>query len=273
MTDHSGYPDAKHTATQHGANGSISHKRKRDPLEQDISTSRPSPGDDPRMANYRVSESASDTADQSTASFLAAHNASTTTDEDLRQSASTSMDLSALGHNSTEEHDQQHNTQHHNQKHQQRPEHSLHPNGRASIPSASDTAAAALSHYSMTVPQATELSFQTQGSAGSANSVPTGNDGGQQINSSYGLSDPHSGVEHSQPHGMSDYSIEAALKASTHGSQMPIVGESPPHPTTPGRKPTVGSDEWNKIRRDNHKEGLFYFLNGLLYICLYTLQY
>ena len=263
MADHSGYSEAKDAGTQPSANGSISHKRKRDPLDQDILASRPSPGEDPRMANYRVSDSTSDAADQSTASFLAAHNANTSADEDLRQSANASIDFSGLGQNSTVEHGQQQNLQDHNE--QQRPEHGLHPNGRAAAPSASDTAAAALSHYSMTVPQATELSFQTQGSSGGASSGPAGNDNGRQINSSYGLNDQQNSIQQSHPHGMSDYSIEAALKAGTHATQMPIAGDSPPQPTTPGRKPTVGSDEWNKIRRDNHKEGLYHVLTFLLF--------
>ena len=258
MTDHAGYPDTKDTITQHSANGTIDHKRKRDLLDQEIST-RPSPGEGSRMATYRVSDSDTNAADQSTASFLASHNVSASTEDGLRQSANNSIDFSNLGQNSTVEHDQQHVPQRQNQQSQEEREHGLPLNGRANIPSASDTAAAALSHYSMTVPQATELSFQTQGSAGGASNGPPGNDSGRQMNSSFGLGDQHNSVQHGHSHGMSDYSIEVALKAGTHASQMPVGGESPPDSTTPGRKPTVGSDEWNKIRRDNHKEGQFVF--------------
>lgn len=264
MTDHAGYPDAKDTVTQHNTNGSIDHKRKRDLLDQETS-SRPSPSEGPRMANYRVSESATNAADPSTASFLSTHHVTATTEDGLRQSASNSIDFSSLGQNSTVEHDQEHAHQRQNpQPHEER-DHGLHPNGRANIPSASDTAAAALSHYSMTVPQATELSFQTQGSAGGASTGPPGSDSGRQINSSFGLGDQHNSVPHGHSHGMSDYSIEVALKAGTHTTQMPVGGESPPDPTTSGRKPTVGSDEWNKIRRDNHKEGQFMYSELKLY--------
>ena len=254
MTDHAVYPGAKETAIQHSTNGSIDHKRKRDLLDQETLT-RPSPSEGPKVAIYRVSESSSSAADQSTASFLTTHHVAAATEDGLRQSANNSIDFSNLGQNSTVEHDSEHVPQRQTLQPQDERDHGLPPNGRANIPSASDTAAAALSHFSMTVPQATELSFQTQGSAGGATSGPHGNESGSQINSSFGLGDQHNSVPHGHSHGMSDYSIEVALKAGTHATQMPVGGESPPDSTTPGRKPTVGSDEWNKIRRDNHKEG------------------
>jgi hypothetical protein len=95
-----------------------------------------------------------------------------------------------------------------------------HPNG-GNAPSASDTAAAALSHYQMG--GAGDASFQTQGSAADA---------------SFGMAD-------------SSYTLDQ-LKDST--SQGPTSQQSPTGATS-SSKPPVGSDEWHKVRRDNHKEG------------------
>ncbi|KAE9973145.1 hypothetical protein EG328_004598 [Venturia inaequalis] len=83
---------------------------------------------------------------------------------------------------------------------------------------ASDTAAAALSHYQMA-----DQSFQSQGSTGDA------------------------------PYGDATY-IDHQLKENSPSQQGqgPVSGHSPSG-NTPG-KPTVGSDEWHKVRRDNHKE-------------------
>ena len=256
MTDHAGYVDAKEHLVHHsGTNGTLSHKRKREALDPEISNPRASPGNGSKLPGFRTGggNETGDMTDQTTATYLAAHNASAAMDEELQQSANTSIDFSALAQNNAGEHDQHHEPHNHHNRHQHPSDNDLHPNGRATVSSASDTAAAALSHYSMTVPQATELSFQTQSTPGSG--APGDGDGNRQLNSSYGMSEQHNSVQHGHAHGMSDFSIEAALKAGTHASQMPVPGESPPQSTTPGRKPTVGSDEWNKIRRDNHKEG------------------
>lgn len=94
--------------------------------------------------------------------------------------------------------------------------------GQMPSASATDTAAAALSHYQMG-----DQSFQSQGSTGDA---PYGD-------TSY---IDHSLKEHSPSQGQ---------------GQGPVSGHSPTG-NTPG-KPTVGSDEWHKVRRDNHKEGTF----------------
>lgn len=88
----------------------------------------------------------------------------------------------------------------------------------------SDTAAAALTAYNgMTVPQPTEMSFQNQPTAGDHGSFDMGGD------HSFGL---------------------GALKdPSTQG------GSTSPTQGTPHNKPAVGSEEWHRVRRDNHKEG------------------
>lgn len=135
-----------------------------------------------------------DLSDQATASFLAAHNASN--DDDMQQ------------------------------------QFDVHQNGGAT--NAPDTAAAALAYHQMTVPQATELSFQPQASSG---------DG-----SSFGMGD-----HHQQQQGMQDFSLEA-LKAATSGSRGGQSAGNDSPPSTSAHKPPVGSEEWHKVRRDNHKE-------------------
>jgi transcriptional regulator CBF1 len=143
---------------------------------------------------------ASDLSDQATASFLAAHNASANED-DMQQ------------------------------------QFDVHQNGGASTSSVGDTAAAALAYvgHQMTVPQATELSFQPQG-AGEGSSFSIGDHHGQQQS------------------GMQDFSLEA-LKAATQTSRSAQASNNESPPTTGGHKPPVGSEEWHKVRRDNHKEG------------------
>lgn len=83
---------------------------------------------------------------------------------------------------------------------------------------ASSTAAAALAgiYPTMTIPQPTDVSFATQGS--DQNQESSFMDNSQQGNDSF--------MESSTPSG--------------RGS---------------GNKPAVGSDEWHKVRKDNHKEG------------------
>jgi hypothetical protein len=139
----------------------------------------------------------SDLTDQATASYLVAHNASAN-DDDMQQ------------------------------------QFDVHQNGGAN--NAPDTAAAALAYHQMTVPQATELSFQPQVSAG---------DG-----SSFGMGD-----HHQQQQGMQDFSLEA-LKAATSGSRAGQSAGNDSPPSTGAHKPAVGTEEWHKVRRDNHKEGM-----------------
>ena len=81
------------------------------------------------------------------------------------------------------------------------------------------TAAAALAgiYPTMTIPQPTDVSFATQGSDTDRNAESSFMDNSQQDNSY---------MENSTPSGRSS-----------------------------GSKPAVGSDEWHKVRKDNHKEG------------------
>lgn len=96
----------------------------------------------------------------------------------------------------------------------------VHPNGGQPTGPA-DTAAAALSHYQMGAVD--NNSFQTQGSAADA---------------SFSLDSQSFAVDQ--------------LKDS--------AGQGGPTQQSPtgagGSKPPVGSEEWHKVRRDNHKEGM-----------------
>jgi transcriptional regulator CBF1 len=108
----------------------------------------------------------------------------------------------------------------------------LNQNGNSAAVSAADTASAAL-HVQMNVPQPTELSFQTQ-TSGSENERP--------LSSSFGMGD-HG--QQTTPHGIPSFDADY-MKTAHPGSG----GES-----SPTSKPQVGSEEWHKVRRDNHKEG------------------
>ncbi|KAF1961173.1 hypothetical protein CC80DRAFT_513142 [Byssothecium circinans] len=110
----------------------------------------------------------------------------------------------------------------------------VHQNGGASTASVGDTAAAALAYHQMTVPQPTELSFQPQGSGGDGSSFNMGD-------------------HHQQQAAMQDFSLEA-LKAATSTSRGGQATGNDSPPTTSTHKPQVGTDEWHKVRRDNHKE-------------------
>lgn len=112
------------------------------------------------------------------------------------------------------------------------PSFDVHHNGASNPSSVGDTAAAALAYHQMTVPQPTELQFQAQNSG----------DG------SFGMAD------HSQPQtGMQDFSLEA-LKAATQSGRSAQAASSDSPPQSSSHKPQVGTEEWHKVRRDNHKE-------------------
>jgi hypothetical protein len=97
--------------------------------------------------------------------------------------------------------------------------HQGHLDGHNGSAEHASTAAAALAgiYPTMTVPQPTDVSFATQGSDSDRNAESSFLDNSQQQDSF---------MENSTPSG--------------RGS---------------GNKPAVGSDEWHKVRKDNHKEG------------------
>ena len=73
-----------------------------------------------------------------------------------------------------------------------------------------------------------------------------------QLPSSFDLSDPST-----QPGQASPYIMVPGYKPSQENGQPGSSGQETSN-GTPG-KPTVGSDEWQKLRRDNHKEGKVVF--------------
>lgn len=100
------------------------------------------------------------------------------------------------------------------------------------------TAAAALAGImpQLTVPQPTEISFV---------STASGTDADRQLDSSFDLggeNNPNHNVQGS-PYGMGGF--QGTATQVQNASDVPNGGP----------KPAVGSDEWHKVRRDNHKEG------------------
>ncbi len=105
----------------------------------------------------------------------------------------------------------------------------------------SNTAAAALAAGilpQLTVPQPTELSFVSTGSGTE--------DGDQQLDTSFNLGGQENGQNHhtqGTPYNLGNFQGTAAQVQAARDS------------ANAGSKPAVGSDEWHKVRRDNHKEG------------------
>lgn len=103
------------------------------------------------------------------------------------------------------------------------------------------TAAAALAANmpQLTVPQPTELSFP---------STASGNDPDRPLESSFEMGGGSDGDQnhHNQGnhYGLEPYQGNAGMEPQSARSQE---GN--------GVKPAVGTDEWHKVRRDNHKEG------------------
>lgn len=123
--------------------------------------------------------------------------------------------------------------------------HAHHNMGHQPVQSASDTAAAAMAQYhTMTVPQSTEQSFLNQandqgGDRSQQTSLDQGNLGGQQRTSSFG------DFDHNVPHELAPAPPNGAGSPTGKGANN---GQGNP-------KPQVGTEEWHKVRRDNHKEG------------------
>lgn len=160
------------------------------------------------------------------------------TDDDGMDNTDAGMDFAAVlaQHNAdnNDTADQQQNDMQHQQQMQQQ---------QGTGQNASDTAAAAMAQYhTMTVPQSTEQSFMAQntGVAGDGQaSAGEGGSGGQQRTSSFDEFD----VDNTSP-----------AQTSPNGDTSPTSAPTSANPLGPP-KPTVGSEEWHKVRRDNHKEG------------------
>ncbi|KAK1055723.1 basic helix-loop-helix protein [Friedmanniomyces endolithicus] len=132
---------------------------------------------------------------------------------------------------------QQHQQHHHQTPQQQQQQQSrinrpLHA-GQQQHPS--DTAAAAMAQYhTMTIPQSTEQAFMRNTS--------DVRDGGE------GASTPDPASRAQRMSGFHDQ--------KDGEQQSPSGGDTSPNgaPGSGGPKPAVGTDEWHKVRRDNHKE-------------------
>ena len=100
--------------------------------------------------------------------------------------------------------------------------------------SMSNTAAVALNTNPLS-PDAPSISFNSSG---------TGPDPNQQL-SSFDMSDPSTQPTQSSPYMMGAYKPQDSTQGNT--------GRESTNGTS--NKPVVGTDEWHKLRRDNHKEG------------------
>lgn len=103
------------------------------------------------------------------------------------------------------------------------------PNGDPNPTDATSTAAAALAgiYPTMTVPQPTDLSFA---------SAASGDGDRSNLDPSFGMG------ENDQANQSFDIDSMGANGQSATGGSL-------------GQKPAVGSEEWHRVRRDNHKEG------------------
>lgn len=120
-------------------------------------------------------------------------------------------------------HPQHHIQPSHNQRRSQ-------SHGHGAGQSATDTATAALAQFhTMTVPQPTENTFMSQPTDGGDRVSATPAEGTNQRTGSFGEADAANGSS-----------------SSPTGNAQLMSG-----------KPTVGSEEWHKVRRDNHKEGKY----------------
>ena len=103
------------------------------------------------------------------------------------------------------------------------------------------TAAAALAANmpQLTVPRPTELSFPSSGS---------GTDADRYMDSSFDMAGGSDGDHHQHRHTQgTPYNLDAYQGDGNVPAQSSDGGG--------GAKPAVGTDEWHKVRRDNHKEG------------------
>ena len=108
---------------------------------------------------------------------------------------------------------------------------------------ATSTAAAALAANGLSQPG--EMSFMSTGS---------GTDG-DQVGSSFDMGMGAGGQsQHAGPYSLQNFSGQPTTTAQVQAARDAIHGN--------GTKPVVGSEEWHKVRKDNHKEGKSIFQSG-----------
>jgi hypothetical protein len=205
---------------------SLAHKRKRDSLDHDVNHAPPASSD-----------------------F-----------KDFRASPTGQVDYESPFLHSSHENDMpphfadalvQHNAGDHGVHDHSMHDHNVHVPGPSNGQSASETANAAL-HYSMGVPQNHDESFLSHTDphreSSATFSLETGP--GQQGSEAYGeFAGLEQLKENPQPRPQQQQQ-QAQPQTSVLGTT-----EGSPSATPSGLKPAVGTDEWHKVRRDNHKEG------------------
>ncbi|KAL8690908.1 MAG: hypothetical protein Q9218_003760 [Villophora microphyllina] len=106
----------------------------------------------------------------------------------------------------------------------------------------SSTATAALAGImpQMTIPQPTDMSFASTASASNA-------DGDRPFDSSFDMGGEDGHGQHNQGPQYNINSFPGSTAAQVQAARENSNGGT-------GHKPSVGTDEWHKVRRDNHKE-------------------
>lgn len=117
----------------------------------------------------------------------------------------------------------------------------------------SSTAAAALAAH-LGVPENSTLSFVSSG---------TGTDGDRQMDTSFDLGGADGIQNH---HNQSLYNLPPFTSVGGTAAQVQAAREASNGGAV---KPAVGTDEWHKVRRDNHKEGSLSQSTSLLYADTY----
>lgn len=107
----------------------------------------------------------------------------------------------------------------------------------------SSTATAALAGIipQMNIPQATDMSFASAATA-------SNNDGDRAYDSSFDMGGENGQGQHGQGQQYSMSTFPGNTAAQVQAARENSNGAT-------GHKPSVGTDEWHKVRRDNHKEG------------------
>jgi bHLH factor len=196
------------------------NKRKRQSLDEGAMRPAPAtPYSRPQSSGNTGANEYNVNNDHSGAAFLA-HAASGAGEEDIQHGAAGALDFGQLA---------QHGTTDPN----------LQPNGGTNTTAATDTAAAALQYpvHQIQVPQSTEMTFQNQAS-------PPSGEGDRQM-----MADPNSRRQTLEQ--MDFEHLKAAMGGVSQNAASPPATSAN---ATPSSKPPVGSDEWHKIRKDNHKE-------------------
>lgn len=173
--------------------------------------------------------------------------------DEVMEHTESGLDFAAVlsaHNNDSGEHDQQHQHDQHQLQLQHQHEQSLineqhHGLPGQGGPSASDTAAAAMAQYhTMTVPQSTEEAFMRSAAEAvgdepdSASAEPGASN--HQQRSSFGF-------------GGFDMDNAKDTKGSPDGDPSPTAAQG----NESSSKLQVGSVEWHRVRKDNHKEGMW----------------